>query len=474
VIAANADADVAHRQLLADEGFTLLETLISLVIIATVLLSTGVFLVQSFSSTRYQSERQAAVQIATDAMEKLRAMPPSTLLAGRDQANVLSAIHNSWNAAQTAEPTLWNYLRDLERVPGTALPSTGTVTEPAVPLQETVSLRNLSFTRRSYIGRCYAASSGGPCTKRAATSPAKGLPGAPVELLRVVVAVTWRDKECARSECAYYLSTLVEPSATDPLLPPIPADPTPAPTPTSYPDPEPAPGTVPAAIWANRTGPSGNSALSIGVAGVFTINGLVHSNSGIAILTGVGSMTPRVEYTTVFNKSIAALVFGTPTPIKVAAATPQIRRIADYRPGGSRAVAAGAKYRAINCTSGTWTYSDAVVGNATVVYVPCDVSLFGTVKPLIVAEGTITVNSGVIGDSAAPSTTGLVSNSSANPAITINAIFMSLHGNVQAINGGVKIPLLYLSSMNCGIVADTISIDVTEVSGIKVEPNCAW
>jgi hypothetical protein len=62
-------------------------------------------------------------------------------------------------------------------------------------------------------------------------------------------------------------------------------------------------------------------------------------------------------------------------PSDAGATTPVSRNVADYRPGGSAATAAGSSYKAIACTAGsTWNYSAAQVGSATIVYVPCNVS----------------------------------------------------------------------------------------------------
>lgn len=64
-----------------DDGFTLVETLVSLGVIGTVLAAVTTFFVQSLISIELSGQRQAAVQVATDGMELVREVPGPSLSA---------------------------------------------------------------------------------------------------------------------------------------------------------------------------------------------------------------------------------------------------------------------------------------------------------------------------------------------------------------------------------------------------------
>lgn len=60
-----------------DQGFTLVEVLVSLAVIGTVLSATTTFFVKSMTSVNLQGDRQAAIQLASDGMERMREVPGS-------------------------------------------------------------------------------------------------------------------------------------------------------------------------------------------------------------------------------------------------------------------------------------------------------------------------------------------------------------------------------------------------------------
>src|SRR3954470_13984367 len=69
-------------------GFVLMESLVSLTLIAIVAAAFSTFLTTATSTTNHGRARQGATQIADSAVEKLRSMHPSDVITGRDSASV--------------------------------------------------------------------------------------------------------------------------------------------------------------------------------------------------------------------------------------------------------------------------------------------------------------------------------------------------------------------------------------------------
>jgi prepilin-type N-terminal cleavage/methylation domain-containing protein len=61
----------------ADAGFTLIEVLSALAVVGVVMTAVTTFFVRSMVTVDVQAARQAAIQVAADGMEELRAVPGS-------------------------------------------------------------------------------------------------------------------------------------------------------------------------------------------------------------------------------------------------------------------------------------------------------------------------------------------------------------------------------------------------------------
>jgi hypothetical protein len=83
---------------------------------------------------------------------------------------------------------------------------------PLPTTAQTVTLGGVRYSQSWYLGRCWQPPAGGDC---GATQPA----GA-VELVRVVVAVTWPDRHCAAGTCSYVTATLVSGASREPVFDP--------------------------------------------------------------------------------------------------------------------------------------------------------------------------------------------------------------------------------------------------------------
>lgn len=145
-----------------DGGFTLAETIVSLGIIVTLCASSALLMLRSLSVDRQQKQAQAAIQVASAALERINQLPGDAVLA---------------------------------------LPATEAAADAP------------GLTQAFDVRACWQAVTGGPCTQVAANAQA-GL----LRLYRVTVTVTWSDRRCAGDTCAYVVNTLVSPTQDDPTF----------------------------------------------------------------------------------------------------------------------------------------------------------------------------------------------------------------------------------------------------------------
>src|SRR3954451_20913241 len=141
-----------------DDGFTLVETLISIAVIGVVMTSLTAFFTNSLSIDNQQRGKQAAAQILDDAMERVRSLKGSDITAGRDQ----SSSDTQWTGAPTP---VRSYLGDMAEVyDSTAGGGSGsTAALPTAPLPVTVN--GLTFYEDFYIGEGFQPLADGGCVK---------------------------------------------------------------------------------------------------------------------------------------------------------------------------------------------------------------------------------------------------------------------------------------------------------------------
>lgn len=165
-----------------DSGFTLLEVLVSLLILAIVMTAMVTFFVSTTAVLAEQRDKQAAIQLADDGMQLVRAK--GTALANGRVAGTVTPVTG-------VDLSGMNQLNAL---------GSGTV---ELPLQTTEGpIAGVTFQRYIYLGTCVE-----PAKSNGAVSCTAGT--GDVEFYRVVVAVTWPDRRCTGGTCAYASSTLV-------------------------------------------------------------------------------------------------------------------------------------------------------------------------------------------------------------------------------------------------------------------------
>jgi prepilin-type N-terminal cleavage/methylation domain-containing protein len=207
----------------ADEGFTLVEVLVSLAIISVVMTAVAGFLIDSTKISRQQLVRGTAAQVAVQGMENARGVRGSALLSGRTACDVLhpcaALVSDTVADLLGAGPQRW----DASGIGPLVLPTPGTqsdgsvVSGPGDP--EVVVLGGLTFRRYYYVAKCWqAAAIDGVATTQRPCTVALASAAFPAAFIRLVVAITWRGEECGASTCSFATTSLLSVSPTDPFL----------------------------------------------------------------------------------------------------------------------------------------------------------------------------------------------------------------------------------------------------------------
>lgn len=194
---ARADRPVRRS---SDAGISLVEVLVAIVVIGTVMAAMAPFLVKSVMVVGQQRSQQVAVQVANDALERARALDPSSLLAGRGK----SKTQEQWTAAPAAVATyLATMLQDWDPL----LPelSDAGLQAPLPTVPNDVTVAGSPYSQSWYVGRCWQAKALTALAGACGTVPAASA----VPFFRVVAAVTWSHRSCPAASCIYVASTLM-------------------------------------------------------------------------------------------------------------------------------------------------------------------------------------------------------------------------------------------------------------------------
>lgn len=206
-----------------ERGFALIESLVSLAIIAVVMSALGAFFVTVTQGTNHARLSQLAAQTADSAIESVRAIGDTThegaanTIVGRGQAKVTAQFATTYSgctgcaAGLSANGKVKPLLDSMQPWWDNANPNSGdSATLPTKPVARTVEHR--SFAVNYYVGLCYrpVANKAGECGP---INPGTGV----VTYVRVVVAVAWTDPSCPKSGCATVSATLLN-GDVDPIF----------------------------------------------------------------------------------------------------------------------------------------------------------------------------------------------------------------------------------------------------------------
>lgn len=176
-----------------DDGFMLLEAIISISLIVVIMTALTTFFVTAGRSTSDLRSRQTASQLAAGAVDRIRAMQPSDTYAGRTTTAVASQF-------ETASSEVTGWLSSTNQV------SDDSGATPKLPMVEYATVNGIRYTLTNYVGSCAVATVSDPGAQCAATSsPAVSVSN----FLRVVLAVSWRDNRCSAGACVFVTATLL-------------------------------------------------------------------------------------------------------------------------------------------------------------------------------------------------------------------------------------------------------------------------
>jgi len=175
------------------------EVVVSFMMITIVLTALTSFVVSTMGAVRLQNGRQGAVQLATDALDRVRTLEPASLVTGRDQ----QSVNTQW-----ATPVTGVDLSGTQKVYDTTA-AAGAGASAAVPTtSRSQVVGGIAYQRSWYLGKCWQPKGTGDCIATAGYA----------EMYRVVVAVTWTERGCSGQSCAYLASTLISSKYPDPLF----------------------------------------------------------------------------------------------------------------------------------------------------------------------------------------------------------------------------------------------------------------
>ncbi len=198
-----------------DEGFTIVEVLVSLALLGTAMAAMGPFFVGSIQTVTHQRASQSAVELVDSAIEQVRAVRGSSLLSGRGK---IKSTEQWNNAPDVVKP----YLAVTQLASDPDITDDTSLLGPDAPIPtvpQSLAVGGITYTRSIYVGKCdvYLGKTGtnGACVS-AATVPPPTDTTLDLQFFRVIVLVTWPNADChpdatdaSKGVCSYVGSTMV-------------------------------------------------------------------------------------------------------------------------------------------------------------------------------------------------------------------------------------------------------------------------
>ena len=197
----------------SDEGMSLIEVVIAIVILA--ILSTaslGVYL-SSTNASLDQQRRQVAVTIANESMEIVSGWSTGTVASTQVSA-LFTARSKDKVEALFAKDTLVDGVDVTYAMWDPSAAASAVAALPAaIPLSRAVTKNGTDYIAETLIGFCLQKIAGGDCVKVGAynptTIPAPKPPTGYTQLTRAIVVVNWT-AGCPTAGCSYTTATLID------------------------------------------------------------------------------------------------------------------------------------------------------------------------------------------------------------------------------------------------------------------------
>jgi prepilin-type N-terminal cleavage/methylation domain-containing protein len=205
----------------SDEGFTLIEVLVSVAMIGMVMASVTAFFVSSMRLTTRQGQQQTAARLILDGIEKARSLRGPALISGRQACSVsacASAVATGVSAfldsPSTTSAVRFDSSAGAPKLPVPVVPQVadypaGAAKTTMIAVGSLFELDDIQYLRNFYIESCRQSATGGVCNQTLAN---------PVLYYRVVVSVSWRSRDCPSGICSEATPTLVSSNTADPTF----------------------------------------------------------------------------------------------------------------------------------------------------------------------------------------------------------------------------------------------------------------
>jgi prepilin-type N-terminal cleavage/methylation domain-containing protein len=190
---------VKARGTASEAGFSMIEVVISLLIIAVVTTGSLSFFLNNLRSVNGQTQRQQAVNLANQQLETVQSVPVAKLVNGRTSAAVTSLF-----ATSAATRLKISSQDDTGSSADYDSSATGSST-PTVPTVTTQTVSKIVYSVYTFIDTCWYATSTGLCGPSSGTGK--------TQEYRASVDVSWQSNGQCVNGCDYSVSTLIDPTS---------------------------------------------------------------------------------------------------------------------------------------------------------------------------------------------------------------------------------------------------------------------
>ncbi|GAA1604726.1 Ig domain-containing protein [Actinoplanes couchii] len=198
-----------------DDGFSIVELIMAMAVLSIAMAGFGTFFVNGTKAVDQQRDQRQAAQLASTAIEQVRALQNTALLVGRGK----TAVQAQWDAAlndSQFKDRLKPYLDSMAMA--FDKDATGGADAPISTSSMTQSVNGTDFKQSIYVGTCevYFAKTD-QCVDPATATNVPADETQKLKYFRVVVLESWAQRGCTNDQCGYLTSTLIS-QISEPLF----------------------------------------------------------------------------------------------------------------------------------------------------------------------------------------------------------------------------------------------------------------